>query len=117
MRWEAEDGPCRFHREDEVEVGGHHGYTRQEGEAEAKTANAAAESCGHPINQPADTQEPMETSRRASFHGYIRQLPLERCSHLMLPTDTDCVLRPDGRYVSTTAGCRRFRCQAALCFL
>lgn len=56
-RWEAEDGPCGLHCEDEVSVCSHHGKTRQEGEAETKPTDAAAKSCGHPVNQPGDTKQ------------------------------------------------------------
>lgn len=56
-RREAEDGPRCLHREDEVQVGDHHGDARQEGEAETKTPNTAAESRGHPVNKPGDTKQ------------------------------------------------------------
>ena len=55
--WEAEDGPCCLHCEDEVGVCSHHDKTRQEGEAETKPTDAAAKSCGHPVNQPGDTKQ------------------------------------------------------------
>lgn len=56
-RRQAEDGPWRLNREDEVDVGDHHGETRQEGESKTETSNTAAEGCGHPVNQPAERKQ------------------------------------------------------------
>lgn len=59
----AEDGARRLHREDEVEVGEHHGDARQEGQAKSKTTNTAAESRRHPVDQPADAQRRVKGTR------------------------------------------------------
>lgn len=60
----AEDGARRLQREDEVEVGEHHGDARQEGQAKSKTTNAAAESRRHPVDQPADAQRRVKLTQQ-----------------------------------------------------
>lgn len=74
----AEDGARRLHCEDEVEVGEHHGDTRQEGQAKSKTTNAAAESRRHPVDQPADAQRHVKMTQNPRRDRNMQQCDKQR---------------------------------------
>lgn len=93
----GKDGAPSVHGEDEIEIGTQHGHGGQEGQAEAKAPNTAAQCSCHPVHQPVGTEERWSLDRCSHFYCLPRLPYIEITCHIGRDM-TDWALKLDNRF-------------------